>query len=628
MSRSAVLSLLRSTCLLLAAVSTAACSASSPDTSTASSAPDGREGSSAPGDSARLAFTEVTGAAGLGGFTHENGAFGRRWYPEQMGSGAGFFDYDGDGRLDVVLVGGGTWPAHSPEHAPGGVPALRLYRNRGNGTFREVTEEAGLGGVYAYGTGVLAADYDRDGDRDLLFTTLNENYLFENENGTFREVTEEVGLGGSERWSSSAIFFDADRDGHLDLYVANYVGWTPETDKFCAHENGEKAYCIPAVYDGVASSYYHNDGDGTFTERTEEAGFTAVRAPGKSLGVTTMDYDRDGWPDLMVANDGMGDFLFRSDGDGTFTEVGMRTGVAFSEHGEARAGMGIASGDLENSGRTSVVVGNFSEEMIGVYRYDGRGSFVDRAGASQVGYDSMLSLTFGLFLSDLDLDGFLDLFAANGHVYPYRTADQDDISYRQNPQVFLNRGDGTFRELAELEGGLLESKLVARGAAYGDYDRDGDVDLLVTENGGPAHLWRNDSEGGSFLRVRVRGRASNRDGLGAEVIVRAGGERMRRRVQTGSSYLSQSETTVTFGLGAARRADSLIVAWPSGRVDRFADLAGDRQLHVVEGADSVAVDPLPGADRGGTPLQAEVRAPEPAGVSSDAPPSAQAGSRE
>lgn len=579
------------------------CSASSPE-------PVARE---VPRDSARLAFTEVTDSAGLGAFRHENGAFGRKWYPEQMGSGGGFIDYDGDGWLDVILVGGGTWPEHSPKHEPGEVEALRLYRNEGDGTFTEVTEQAGLGGIHAYGTGVAAADYDNDGDQDLLFTTLNENYFFENRGGSFVEVSEEVGLTGSDRWSSSAIFFDADRDGHLDLYVANYVHWTPEDDVDCRNESGGSAYCVPATYDGVRSVYYHNDGDGTFTDRTDEVGFLPPDPSsfGKSLGVSSMDYDRDDWPDLMVANDGMGDFMYRNQGDGSFAEVGMRTGVAFSEHGEARAGMGIASGDLENEGRTSVVVGNFSEEMIGVYRYDGRGSFVDRAGASRVGYESMLSLTFGLFLFDVDLDGFLDLFVANGHVYPDRTSESDDITYRQNPQLFVNRGDGTFQEFDSMPGGLLASKLVARGAAYGDYDRDGDQDILITENDGPAHLWRNDSEGGTFLRVRVTGTESNRDGLGAEVIVRAGGERMRRRVQIGSSYLSQSEQVLTFGLGGASRADSLIVDWPSGHVDRFTDVEANQQVHLVEGGDALERDTL------GGPASADARRPLQARVESE-----------
>lgn len=581
--------ILRTIGLTLGAALLAACSVSSSESGAAPGT-----GEAPPTDSARLAFSEVTESVGLGGVRHENGAFGRNWYPEQMGAGGGFVDYDGDGWLDVLVVGGGTWPDHSDRHEPGEVAALRLFRNDGDGTFTEVTDRAGLGGIHAYGTGVLAADYDGDGDEDLFFTTLEENYFFENENGVFREVSGEIGLSGEPRWSSSAVFLDADRDGHLDLYVANYVPWTPETDIFCRGPDGEKAYCVPAAYDGKQSVYYHNDGDGTYTERTEEAGFGSIPAPGRSLGVTTMDYDRDGWTDLGVANDGMGDFLFRNDGDGTFTEVGVPAGLAFSEHGEARAGMGIASGDLENSGRTSVVVGNFSEEMIGVYRHDGNGSFLDRAGASRVGYDSMLSLTFGLFLFDVDRDGFLDLFVANGHVYPDRTGDRDDITYRQHPQLFVNRGDGTFRELSHVPGGLLDSAYVARGAAYGDYDRDGDQDVILTENDGPVHLWRNDSSGGHFLRIRLTGRSSNRDALGAEVTALAGGERMRRRVQTGSSYLSQSETVVTFGLGGADRVDSLIVDWPSGRTDRFAGLAADRQIHLVEGSDRVTRDSLPG----------------------------------
>ena len=534
----------------------------------------------------RVVFTDVTEAAGLGAFRHENGAVGNKWYPEMMGSGGGFIDYDGDGWLDILLMGGGHWD----DPADPGYRALWLYRNNGDGTFADQTEAAGLADVVAYTIGLAVADYDNDGDQDFVLMNLGENMLFRNDGGVFTEVGTQAGLSEHHEWSSSALFFDADLDGDLDLYAANYVDWSPETDKFCPPGGAVKLYCIPANYDGIPSRFYRNDGDGTFSDRTEEVGF--VPALGKSLGIVELDYNDDGWPDLAVANDGEGDLLYENNGDGTFTEKGMISGFAFSEHGEARAGMGIDAGVVDSSGQLVIFVGNFSEEMAGVYRHMGRGLFVDRAAASKIGHPSLLTLTFGLFLFDADLDTDLDLFAANGHVQTHIERMHEATTFRQRAQLYLNRGNGLFDEFIP-DTGPLTQEMVARSAAYADYDRDGDLDILLTENNGPAHLWRNDQDGGRFLRVRLQGRQSNRDALGSRVVAVVGDLKMERRICTGSSYLSQSEKVAVFGLGSASVVDTLVVTWPGGRVDRFEGVEAHQEIVIIEGTGTYDSEPFP-----------------------------------
>ncbi len=524
-----------------------------------------------------VSFREVTTEAGLGAFRHVNGALGEKWFPETMGAGGGFLDYDGDGWQDVVLVGGGSWDPETDRQ----VRKLWLYRNKGDGTFALASSQAGLDNLPGYGFGVVAADYDNDGDDDLYFTTLGPNLLLRNEGGVFQDVTQAAGLSGVEEWSTSAIFFDADRDGWLDLYVGNYVVWTPDEDLWCSFDGENKGYCTPELYRGVPGRYYRNRGDGTFEEQTDAAGFSTG---GKTLGVAELDYNDDGWPDLAVANDTDPDQLFQNDGDGTFSEVGVVSGMAFDERGRARAGMGIDAGVVDETGRETIFVGNFSNQMIGVYRYAGNGLFEDRAAASQIGRTSLLTLTFGLVLFDADLDGDLDLYAANGHVQPYIEQVKDNVTFRQPSHLFLNLGDGTFEDAAPRVGGALADSLVGRGAAYADFDNDGDLDLLVTENAGPAHLLRNDlNEGVHYLRVEVQGRQSNRDGIGTRLVAVVGTQRQVRRIRTGSSFLSQSEKVATFGLKGADRVDSLLVYWPGGLVDRFADVAADQTVVLVEG---------------------------------------------
>lgn len=551
----------------------------------------------------KISFMEVTEEAGLSAFRHDNGQFGLKWFPEQMGAGGGFIDYDGDGWLDILLVGGGIWPDRSERD----VPALWMYRNNGDGAFTLVTDAVGLGNVRTYSIGIAVADYDNDGDQDFYLTTLRRNMLFRNDGGVFTEVGEAAGVADQEVWSSSAIFFDADRDGRLDLYVGGYADWSPETDVRC-ESGGERAYCRPAQYYGIGSVFYHNNGDGSFTNRTTEAGFAHVK--GKSLGVAEMDFNRDGWPDLVVVNDGEGDLLYENNGDGTFSEKGAISGIAYDDNGAARAGMGVDAGVVDTTGEVTIFVGNFSGEMVGVYRHLGNGLFVDRSAVSQIGYPTLPTLTFGLFLFDVEFDGDLDLFIANGHVYPEPSQLEEGIEYRQPSQLLLGRGDGQFDEANAAVGGVFLKKLVARGAAYADYDKDGDLDILITENDGPAHLWRNDLRvlpgqsgpaesrvkpvddltGTTYLRVHVEGRESNRDGLGGLIEASVGSRRMERRIRTGSSYLSQSETVATFGLNGARQVDNLVVSWPSGRVDRFEAVQANQDIHILEGAGIYTVD--------------------------------------
>ena len=532
-------------------------------------------------------FTDVALEAGLGDFLHITGAVGDKWYPEPMGSGGGFIDYNGDGWEDILLASGGNWE-QDPDPKP---RSIWLYRNNTDGTFTDVTEEAGLAKVYAYTIGINVADYDNDGDDDFFLSNLWTNMLFQNDEGVFTEVGEDAGIAEQSVWSSSTMFFDANKDGWLDLYVGNYVEWSPETDIFCPPGGTEKLYCIPAAYTGIPSRFFLNNGDGTFRDVTESSGFYPTL--GKSLGVVEMDFNQDGWSDLAVANDGEGDLLYRNNQDGTFSEVGTKSGMAFSEHGEARAGMGIDAGVLDSSGHVSVVVGNFSEEMVGVYKHVGNEAFIDRSASSRIGYPSLLILTFGVLLFDADYDTDLDVFLANGHVYPDRTSEKDKITYRQPSQLYLNRGNGVF-DLYEPSQGVFTEMMVARGAAYADYDRDGDLDILVTENDGPVHLWRNDLQDIATLRVALQGTGGNLDAIGAEVIAYVDGLKMVRRIRTGSSYLSSSEKTVTFGLGNHDAVDSVNVTWPNGEVNRFYNIDKNQELLIVQGEDGFSTIPQPG----------------------------------
>jgi hypothetical protein len=532
-----------------------------------------------------VAFADVTQAAGIH-FRHNSGAFGKKYLPETLGSGAAFLDFDNDGWQDIFLVNSKNWPGHA---GPVSLPAL--YHNNRNGTFTDVTKQAGLG-VDMYGLGVAAADYDNDGLVDLYVTALGANHLFRNlGNGRFEDVTAKAGVG-DPGFSTSAMWFDYDKDGKLDLFVANYVEWSVDADRFCSLDGKTKSYCTPESYKGQSSRLYHNKGDGSFEDVTKKAG--VYDPTSKSLGVALLDFDGDGWPDFFVANDTQPNKLYRNKHDGTFTDVGTTAGVAFNDAGVARAGMGVDAGDYDGSGRPSLVIGNFSNEMIALYTNEGNGLFVDEAPGSTIGKASLLTLSFACFFFDVDLDGLLDIFAADGHVADDINRAQQKVTYAEPPHLFHNLGGKRFEEWTDRAGDALRQPVVARGAAYGDFDNDGDLDLLIMTNNGPARLLRNDGGNANhMLRVKTVGTTSNRDGIGARItIAMENGQKRWALVKTGSSYCSQSELPVTFGLGGASKVASIEVAWPSGRVDRIAGAAAGQTLTIQEGKGIVRSAPI------------------------------------
>jgi hypothetical protein len=533
-----------------------------------------------------ITFTDVTTAAGVR-FTHENGAFGKKYLPETMGSGCAFVDVDGDGWQDIVLVQSTTWPGRPKTTPPS---TLALYRNNRNGTFTDITRASGLA-VEMYGLGVAAADFDNDGDEDLYVTGLGSNRLFRNDGASrFTDVTARAGVAESG-FSTGALWFDYNRDGRLDLFVAHYVQWSVETDLFCTLDGRAKSYCTPESYKGQSPALYRNRGDGTFENVTKTAGL--FDPANKMLGVALLDYDNDGWLDLFAANDTQPNRLYRNKADGTFTDVGVMAGVAFNEAGVARAGMGADAADYDGSGRQSIIIGNFSNEMMALYANDGKGLFIDEAPASTIGRASLLRLTFSCFFVDVDLDGWLDIFAANGHVADDIARVQPNLTYAQPPHLFRNLGGKKFEDLSTRVGAGFSKPVVARGAAYGDVDNDGDADLLITANNGPARLLRNDGGRNHRLRVTLAGTASNRDAIGSTVrVLREQGAPLSRMVRTGSSYLSQSELPLTFGLGAATKVTGLEITWPNGKTERVAGLDADQAVFIEEGRGVVRTTPF------------------------------------
>jgi hypothetical protein len=429
---------------------------------------------------------------------------------------------------------------------------------------------------------------------DLYFTDLGPNRLYRNNgNGTFTDVTARAGVG-DPGFSTSAAWLDYDRDGRLDLYVANYVQWSVERDLFCTLDGKSKSYCTPESYKGQSGTLYRNRGDGSFEDITRRAGLYDPAS--KALGVTLIDFDGDGHLDLFVANDTQPNRLYRNKGDGTFVDVAVRAGVAFNEAGVARAGMGVDAADYDGSGRQSLLIGNFSNEMMSLYRNEGTGLFIDEAPTATIGQASLLTLTFACFFFDFDLDGRPDIFAANGHVADDIERVQPKVKYAQPAHLFRNLDGRRFHEVTASAGQALTRPVVARGAAHGDYDGDGDLDLLITENNGPARLLRNDGGNANrVVRVRLEGTTSNRSAIGAKVtLTMDGGAARVAHVRTGSSYLSQSELTVTFGLGRDRRPTGLQVDWPSGRVEKLTAPGPGRLLVIREGQGGVDSRPLGG----------------------------------
>lgn len=522
---------------------------------------------------AQVKFTDITRQAGIR-FVHNNGNSGKKWLPETLGAGCAFLDVDGDGWQDILLINGKGWTARSPR------TTHKLYRNNRNGTFADVTAGSGLD-VEMYGMGAAAGDYDNDGRDDVYITALEGDRLFHNEgNGKFRDVTKASGISNTG-FGTSAAWFDYDRDGKIDLAVANYVQWSPKQDLWCSLDGASKSYCTPESYKGVASKLFHNLGNGRFEDASRKAGIADPSS--KSLGIAVMDLDSDGWPDLFLANDTQPNKLYRNNRNGTFTETGLTAGVAFGEDGVARGAMGTDAADYDGSGRQHLLVGNFSNQMLGLYHNEGNGLFVDEAPRSTVGRSSLLSLTFGAFFFDFDLDGRLDIFCANGHLDPEIERVQPKVKYRQPPLLFRNMGKGQFADVSNSAGPDFSRPMVGRGAAYADIDHDGDLDILITGNAGPAVLLRND--GGSrnlWLRVKLTGTKSNRGGIGAVVRVKTPAGVQSRTVHSGSSYCSQSELVLTFGLGQDTRVSEVEVAWPSGAAQRIASPKTSQTIEIIE----------------------------------------------
>jgi hypothetical protein len=445
-----------------------------------------------------------------------------------------------------------------------------------------------------YGMGCAIGDYDNDGYPDIYITTVGSNHLFHNlRNGKFSDVTAKAGVA-DPGFSTSAVWFDYDNDGKLDLFVSHYVDWSIEKDQYCSLDGNKKSYCTPQAYKGQSSTLFHNRGNGTFENVTKRAGLYDPAS--KSLGIALLDYDNDGWLDLFVANDTEPNKLYRNNHDGTFTDVAVLAGVALSETGRARAGMGVDAADYDESGRQSLIIGNFTNESMSLYHNDGSGLFTDEASVSGIGQMSIQSLTFGCFFFDYDLDGQPDIFAANGHVSDDITVVQPNVKYAQRPSLFRNKGNKKFEEVAGKLGPALQKEIVGRGAAYGDFDNDGDLDVVITVNDGPARLLRNDNGNqNDVLRIKTVGTRSNRDGIGAKVTLKTNrGAHQMQMVKSGSSYLSQSEMSLTFGLGRPDdgRVVSLEIVWPSGKTDTLKGIKPNQFITVEEGKGIISAQPI------------------------------------
>jgi enediyne biosynthesis protein E4 len=523
---------------------------------------------------ASIRFEDITRAAGIH-FIHNNGSFGQKWLPEAMGSGVAFLDYDNDGWQDILIVNGMDWPGHVRHRS-----TLALYHNNHDGTFTDVTAKAGLD-VQMYGMGVAIGDYNNDGYDDIFVTCLGQSHLFRNNgNGTFTDVTKQAGLWGPNEFSTSAAWVDYDRDGHLDLVVANYVQWSPANDIYCTLDGTTKSYCTPESYKGTSVRLWHNRGDGTFEDATAKAGL--LDPTSKSLGVAILDANQDGWPDILISNDTQPNKLYMNNGDGTFTEKGVSAGVAYSEDGIARAGMGVDAADYDRSGYPSVLITNFANQMVSLYHNERNGLFVDEAPQSEVGHATLLTLGFGCFFFDYDLDGWPDIYVADGHIDDAIERVQPRVRYAEPPHLFRNLGDGKFEDVTDTLGAAFGAPEVARGAAYGDIYNDGALDLMVSTNGGPVHLFRNVGTTNNSLRIKLVGTRSNRDGIGTVVRVAAGSDIQSKTLASGSSYLSSSELILTFGLATHAQADAIDLYWPSGQSDHLTGIAANQIITVKE----------------------------------------------
>lgn len=523
-------------------------------------------------------FREASVEAGVK-FTHNSGRAGKKWLPETMGSGVVWFDADGDGWTDLLLLNSRDW---SPR---GRKPLSALYKNNRNGTFTNVTLGSGLD-VEKYAMGGAAADYDNDGREDLYISSLDGDKLLHNEgNFKFKDVTATAGIN-NKAFGTSAAWLDYDKDGKADVFVGNYVRWEAKRDLFCSLDGSTKSYCTPESYKGQSVKLYRNLGSGKFEDATQKAGLGDPTS--KTLGVAVFDYNGDGWPDIFSANDTQPNKLYRNNKNGTFSEEAVAAGIAFGEDGVARGAMGVDAADYDRSGRPHLLVGNFSNQMLGLYHNEGRGLFVDEAPRRTIGKASLLSLAFGVFFFDFDNDGWLDIFAANGHIDEEINRVQPKVSFRQAPLLFRNTGKGGFEDVSRSRGADLMKPIVARGAAYADYDRDGDLDIVINNNHGPVSFFKN--EGGnrlSWLELKLEGVTSNRSALGAVVRVDTGAAKQWQMVRSGSSYLSQSDLALHFGLNQEAAAKLIEVEWPNGKKQRFQNVAGRKRYVIREDSEKL-----------------------------------------
>ena len=536
-------------------------------------------------------FTDITRESGIT-FSHSTGAYGDKLLPETMGSGAAFFDYDNDGDQDLLLINSDLWPDQPASDE--GHPTMKLYQNDGLGRFTDETPVSGLA-VHMYGMGVAAGDYDNDGDVDIFVTAYGLNHLFRNDSGRFRDITAVAGVGGTaDAWSTSAAFVDIDNDGDLDLFVANYVRWSREIDmdvNFQLTGIG-RAYGPPNAYEGSYNFLYRNEGDGSFSDISGESGIqinnpSTGRPMGKALAVAPVDFDRDGWMDLLVANDTVQNFFFHNQGEGIFEERGAMLGVAFDRDGKATGAMGTDTAYFRNSTDLGIAIGNFANEMTSLYvTQNSEPPLTDEAIVEGIGPASRRVLTFGLFFFDYDLDGRVDFFQANGHLEGDINKVQSSQHYRQPAQLFWNCGNdcsSSFLQHSAAGSGDFGMALVGRGASYADIDGDGDLDVLITQNGGAPLLLRNDQAlGHHWLRVKLTGTKVNRDAIGAWVELRSGGSVQRHQVMPTRSYLSQVEPVLTFGLGSAEYVDSLEVFWPDGSRQLLDHVRADSLIEIKQ----------------------------------------------
>ena len=526
-----------------------------------------------------VTFVDIATEAGIH-FVHDNAASDQKYLIETMGSGCGWIDYDQDGLLDLYLVNGAATSAYTAKRT------LRsaLYRNNGDGTFSDVTEKARVGAEGLFGMGVAVGDYDNDGFPDLFVLGYGRCILYRNNgDGTFADVTQRAGVANAGRWASSAAWFDYDNDGCLDLIIANYVDWSPERNFWCGdHGPGLRSYCHPDDYHGEFPTLYHNNGDGTFTDVSKESGVAAK--PGNGLGVLTFDYDNDGWQDILIANDSMANFLFRNNRNGTFNEVGYASGIAVSMDGAAEAGMGVDAADTTGNGRMDVVIAHLDMQLARLYRNAGDGTFEDATFRSKLGYATYHMSEFAACFMDYDNDGAPDIFMANGHVLDNIARYHADVQYAEPKLMFRNSGRGIFENVSDALGADFRRPRVSRGAAIGDFDNDGDLDILVNNNGEAPQLLRNDGGNANhWLKILLIGTKSNRDAVGARVRVVAGQLDLYQQRKGGMSYQSAHDPRLHFGLGRQNTIDTIEVKWPSGAVTKLAKLNSDQIIAIREG---------------------------------------------